>query len=66
MRRLHKRYPEFGFDHNKGYGTPEHLEALMNHGPTPVHRLSFAPCAQPSLFATGHRFATPDEADAMA
>jgi ribonuclease HII len=67
MRRLHKRYPAFGFDHNKGYGTPEHLEALMSHGPTPVHRMSFAPCAQPSLFAsTGQPFATPDEADAMA
>jgi ribonuclease HII len=67
MRRLHKRYPAFGFDHNKGYGTPEHLEALMHHGPTPVHRMSFAPCAQPSLFAsTGQPFATPDEADAMA
>jgi len=67
MRRLHKRYPAFGFDHNKGYGTPEHLEALMHNGPTPVHRMSFAPCAQPSLFAAAdHSFATPDEADAMA
>ena len=53
MRRLHKRYPEFGFDHNKGYGTPEHLDALERHGPTEVHRMSFAPCAQPSLFAFG-------------
>jgi ribonuclease HII len=51
MRRLHRRYPEFGFDHNKGYGTPEHLDALVVHGPTPVHRKSFAPVAQPSLFA---------------
>ncbi|HJR97770.1 MAG TPA: ribonuclease HII [Actinomycetota bacterium] len=66
MRRLHKRYPAFGFDHNKGYGTREHLEALMHHGPTPVHRMSFAPCAQPSLFASDHSFTTPDEADAMA
>lgn len=53
MRRLHRRFPVFGFDHNKGYGTPEHLDALERHGPTPVHRLSFAPCAQPSLFARG-------------
>lgn len=51
MRRLHRRYPDFGFDHNKGYGTPDHLEALERHGPTPQHRLSFAPCAQPSLFS---------------
>ena len=52
MRRLHKRHPEFGWDHNKGYGTPDHLEALDRHGPTPLHRMSFAPCAQPSLFGT--------------
>jgi ribonuclease HII len=67
MRRLHKRYPAFGFDHNKGYGTPEHLEALERHGPSAVHRLSFAPCAQPSLFAGAeHAFTSPDEADARA
>lgn len=51
MRRLHRRYPDFGFDHNKGYGTPDHLEVLDRLGPTDVHRLSFSPCAQPSLFA---------------
>jgi ribonuclease HII len=66
MRRLHRRYPRFGFDHNKGYGTPEHLEALDEHGPTPVHRMSFAPCAQPSLFASGDALVLPDEADAQA
>jgi ribonuclease HII len=66
MRRLHRRYPAFGFEHNKGYGTPEHLVALEEHGPTPVHRLSFAPCAQPSLFAAVAATWTPDEADASA
>jgi ribonuclease HII len=50
MRRLHKRFPEFGWDHNKGYGTPDHLEALERHGPTPLHRMSFAPVCQPRLF----------------
>jgi ribonuclease HII len=39
-------YPLYGFAHNKGYGTPEHLEALARHGPCPVHRRSFAPVAQ--------------------
>ena len=31
MRRLHRRYPEFGFCDNKGYGTPEHRRALDVH-----------------------------------
>ncbi|HEY6566450.1 MAG TPA: hypothetical protein VI341_02940, partial [Actinomycetota bacterium] len=53
MRRLHKRHPEFGWDHNKGYGTPDHLEALERHGPTPLHRMSFSPVSQPSLFGFG-------------
>ena len=42
MRRMHRRYPDFGFDHNVGYGTPEHLDVLDRLGPTPIHRLSFA------------------------
>jgi ribonuclease HII len=49
MRRLHRRHPEFGWDHNKGYGTPDHLEALGRHGPTDLHRWSFAPVGQPAL-----------------
>jgi ribonuclease HII len=42
MRRLHRHYPPFGFKTNKGYGTSEHWAALRMHGPSPVHRLSFA------------------------
>jgi len=38
-------YPLYGFDRNKGYGTPEHLVALERHGPCPEHRRSFAPVA---------------------
>ena len=37
----HHMYPEYGFDKNKGYGTRQHLEALKEHGPCPVHRLTF-------------------------
>jgi ribonuclease HII len=37
------RYPEYGFAENKGYGTPKHLAALRRHGPSPIHRRSFAP-----------------------
>ena len=47
MDRMHRRYPEFGFDHNMGYGTPDHLEVLDRLGPTPIHRLSFSALASP-------------------
>jgi ribonuclease HII len=49
MVRLDRRYPAFGFWHNKGYGTPEHWTALDRHGPTPIHRLSFAGVGQAAL-----------------
>jgi len=55
MVRLDRRYPAFGFVHNKGYGTPDHWVALETHGPTPVHRLSFAGVGQPSLPGLGER-----------
>jgi ribonuclease HII len=42
-------YPEYGFAHNKGYGTPEHLAALVRHGPCEIHRRTFAPVAQMAL-----------------
>lgn len=38
MNRLHRRFPEFGFEHNRGYGAPDHFEALDRLGPTPIHR----------------------------
>ncbi len=38
-----KEYPEYGFAHHKGYGTAEHMKALREHGPCPIHRLSFEP-----------------------
>ncbi|WP_109357278.1 ribonuclease HII [Sphingorhabdus sp. EL138] len=43
------KYPEYGWERNKGYGTAEHMAALRKHGPTPLHRKSFAPVAQFSL-----------------
>lgn len=36
-------YPQYGFGHNRGYCTKDHLEALNQHGPCPIHRRSFAP-----------------------
>ena len=41
MQTIHERYPLYGFDRNKGYGTKTHLEALKAHGHCPVHRLTF-------------------------
>ncbi|MGH2829371.1 MAG: ribonuclease HII [Actinomycetota bacterium] len=41
MVRMARRYPEYGFERNAGYGTPEHLDALRRLGPSPVHRMSF-------------------------
>ncbi len=43
MCELDLRYPGYGFAAHKGYGTPEHLDALRRLGPSPVHRRSFAP-----------------------
>lgn len=42
-------HPHYGWERNKGYGTKEHMEALRIHGPTPLHRKSFAPVAQAAL-----------------
>jgi ribonuclease HII len=44
-----RAHPHYAWERNKGYGTPEHIEALRLHGPTPLHRRSFAPVAQLSL-----------------
>ncbi|PZO71555.1 MAG: ribonuclease HII [Pelagerythrobacter marensis] len=43
-------HPHYGWDRNKGYGTPDHLAALREHGPSPLHRRSFAPVAQLEMF----------------
>lgn len=44
MLKMHKKYPQYGFDSHKGYGTSHHLAMLKIHGPSSIHRLSFAPC----------------------
>jgi ribonuclease HII len=43
MKQFHRLYPAYGFAENKGYGTRRHLAALAKHGPSPIHRRSFAP-----------------------
>lgn len=51
MRAAAQAHPHYGWDRNMGYGTAEHLAALRRHGPTPLHRRSFAPVAQVDMFA---------------
>jgi ribonuclease HII len=46
-------YPQYGLAQNKGYSTPDHLAALQRHGPTPLHRFSFAPVRQACCWAIG-------------
>ncbi len=41
MCRYASTYPEYGFDRNKGYGSEDHIRALRQYGPTPLHRISF-------------------------
>lgn len=41
MKQLHREYPQYGFDRNKGYPTKQHREAIQTYGPSPTHRKSF-------------------------
>ena len=43
MIEMDRLYPEYGFARHKGYGTRAHRDALLRFGPSPIHRLSFAP-----------------------
>lgn len=49
MCRAAERYPVYGFEGHKGYGTPRHIEALAEHGPCPLHRRSFRPVHESML-----------------
>lgn len=41
MLEMAEKYPEYGFDVHKGYGTKTHYAALTEHGPSPIHRRTF-------------------------
>ncbi len=43
MRRWHDVFPQYCLDNNKGYSTPDHIQALERFGPTSLHRFSFEP-----------------------
>lgn len=46
MLELDRLYPRYGFARHKGYGTSEHIQALLEYGPCPIHRRSFRPVAE--------------------
>ena len=51
MEALARQYPGYGWEHNAGYPTPEHIEAIKRYGFTPEHRKSFHPKElEPTLF----------------
>ena len=53
MHALDAIYPAYGFARHVGYATREHLRALAEYGPTPLHRRSFAPCAAAAARSIG-------------
>lgn len=46
MEEYDREYPEYGFARHKGYGTADHLAALKEFGPCPIHRRSFSPVSE--------------------
>ncbi len=59
MEKYAEQYPQYGFEEHKGYCTEQHIEAVREYGPCPIHRLSYAPIreilnppdkVQPDLF----------------
>ena len=53
MEEFDRIYPQYGLAQHKGYGTAEHLAALRIHGPTPLHRFSYAPVREARCWAAG-------------
>lgn len=49
MHQLHEQYPQYGWDRNAGYPTPQHREAIRRYGPTPLHRKTFTLLPAPQL-----------------
>lgn len=49
MKQYHEKWPCFGFDAHKGYGTKRHMEALTKNGPCEIHRKSFRPVRESLL-----------------
>lgn len=63
MRRLHPRYPEYGWESNKGYATGEHLAAIRRIGPSPHHRATWRPVAQLEMGLQAEPVPLPESAE---
>jgi len=50
MVRYHQKYPQYGFNRHKGYGTRHHFEMLKKYGPCLIHRKTFSPVSQVTNF----------------
>ncbi|MDD5614416.1 MAG: ribonuclease HII [Candidatus Omnitrophica bacterium] len=50
MDRMDKKYPGYNFINNKGYGTEGHICSIFTRGPSPIHRMSFAPLKNGRFF----------------
>lgn len=51
---MHPKFPEYGFDAHKGYGTASHIAAIRTHGPSEIHRMSFLRNILPAHAAVVH------------
>ena len=52
MQEYHLRFPQFAFHRHHGYGAPYHLALIRSLNPSPIHRLSFRPVSEVTLFAS--------------
>lgn len=57
MKKLARKYPQYGFNQHKGYGTRMHQQALVKHGPCALHRKSFMPIRTAGLRLLTKKFA---------
>ncbi len=57
MSRYHRRFPQYGFNTNRGYGTASHWEALFRFGPCPIHRRSFKGVTEATMAVSTGRVA---------
>ncbi len=59
-------FPEYGLAHNKGYSTPDHIEALERIGPTTLHRFSFEPVRNFSKYQAWTGYPIPQQGELFA